>query len=238
MISKFIRLEVCRDIAFGFSFSWLGLRVGGHCWLGLRVGGHCLEWLAVGLSRFLIYLALSPHLIIWSCEAVCPYGSRVCHGLPNRLWVAWVSRFKCRYLDTQLWQWYCFLNNWHDTLSEAVGGNQILGVHLYNFATIPLEYRFLWNIGFFTARLFETEFSLAWPMVVDLSMSPVGYDFFIFFFNLWVIKLAWTVWGIFIDMKLAWTMWGIFIDIKLARTVWKYIYRHEPHLDCITNPNL
>ena len=104
MISKFIRLEVCRDIAFGFSFSWLGLRVGGHCWLGLRVGGHCLEWLAVGLSRFLIYLALSPHLIIWSCEAVCPYGSRVCHGLPNRLWVAWVSRFKCRYLDTQLWQ--------------------------------------------------------------------------------------------------------------------------------------
>ena len=104
MISKFIRLEVCRDIAFGFSFSWLGLRVGGHCWLGLRVGGHCLEWLAVGLFRFLIYLALSPHLIIWSCEAVCPYGSRVCHGLPNRLWVAWVSRFKCRYLDTQLWQ--------------------------------------------------------------------------------------------------------------------------------------
>ena len=156
MISKFIRLEVCRDIAFGFSFSWLGLRVGGHCWLGLRVGGHCLEWLAVGLSRFLIYLALSPHLIIWSCEAVCPYGSRVCHGLPNRLWVAWVSRFKCRYLDTQLWQWYCFLNNWHDTLSEAVGGNQILGVHLYNFANnsigiqIFMKYRLfhctaIWN---------------------------------------------------------------------------------------------
>ena len=108
----------------GFSFSWLAL-----C-----IGGRCLEWLAVGLSRFLIYLALSPHLIIWSCEAVCPYGSRVCHGLPNRLWVAWVSRFKCRYLDTQRWQSYCFLNNWHNTLSEAVGGKQILGVHLHNFA--------------------------------------------------------------------------------------------------------
>ena len=137
---------ITRDIAIGFSFSWLGL----------RVGGHCLEWLAVGLSRFLIYLALSPHLIIWSCEAVCPYGSRVCHGLPNRLWVAWVSRFKCRYLDTQLWELYCFLNNWHDTLSEAVGGNQILGVHLHNFANnshgiqIFMKYRLfhcmaIWN---------------------------------------------------------------------------------------------
>ena len=118
MISKFIRLEVCRDIAFGFSFSWLGLRVGGHCWLGLRVGGHCLEWLAVGLSRFLIYLALSPHLIIWSCEAVCPYGSRVCHGLPNRLWVAWVSRFKCRYLDTQLWQWNVHFRKYYHVIYQ------------------------------------------------------------------------------------------------------------------------
>ena len=89
------RIGVCRDIAIGFSFSWLAL-----C-----IGGRCLDWLAVGLSRFLIYLALSPHLIIWSCEAVCPYGSRVCHGLPNRLWV---SRFKCRYLDTQRWQSYCY----------------------------------------------------------------------------------------------------------------------------------
>ena len=44
-------------------------------------------------------------------------------------------------------------------------------------------------------------------------------------FYLWVIKLAWGVWGISIDIKLAWT-------------VWKYIYRHKPHLDCITNPNL
>ena len=113
------------------------------------IGWHCLEWLAVGLSRFLIYLALSPHLIIWSCEALCPYGSRVCHGLPNRLLVAWVSRFKCRYLDTQCWQSYCFLKNWHDTLSEAVGGKQILGVHLHNFAYIPMEYRFFMKYRLF-----------------------------------------------------------------------------------------
>ena len=87
-------------------------------------------------------------LIIWSYEAVCPYGSRVCHGLPNRLWVAWVSRFKCRYSDTQSWQRYCFLNNWHDTLSEAVGDKQILGVHLYNLANISFGIKtFLWNIG-------------------------------------------------------------------------------------------
>ena len=160
MISKFIRLEVCRDIAFGFSFSWLGLRVGGHCWLGLRVGGHCLEWLAVGLSRFLIYLALSPHLIIWSCEAVCPYGSRVCHGLPNRLWVAWVSRFKCRYLDTQLWQW---LTHWgpdkmddifQTTYSNAFSSMKMyefrLGFHISLFLRVQLsifQHWFRWWLG-------------------------------------------------------------------------------------------
>ena len=31
-------------------------------------------------------------------EAVWPYSSGVCHLLPNRLWVAWVSRFKCPYI--------------------------------------------------------------------------------------------------------------------------------------------
>ena len=180
------------------------------------------DWLAVGLSRFLIYLALSPHLIIWSCEAVCPYRSRVCHGLPNRLWVAWVSRFKCLYLDTQLWQSYCFLNNWHDTLSEAVGGNQILGVHLHNFANnshgiqIFMKYRLfhcmaIWN-GVFPCVAYGR-----W-----LEHEPSW---------LWLIFYSWGI-------KLAWTVWGISIDIKLAWTGWKYIYRHKPHLDCITNPNL
>ena len=116
-----IRLEVCRDIAIGFSFSWLDL----------RVGGHCLEWLAVGISRFLIYLALSPHLIIWSCEAVCPYGSRVCHGLPNRLWVAWVSRLKCRYLDTQLWELYLYF------YQISVGNMYHWGTFVDSFTRVP-----------------------------------------------------------------------------------------------------
>ena len=50
-------------MAIGFSFSWLRL-----C-----IGGPCLEWLAVGLSRFLIYLALSSsfdHMVMWGCVSL------------------------------------------------------------------------------------------------------------------------------------------------------------------------
>ena len=95
-----------------------------------------------------------------------------------------VSRFKCRYLDTQLWQSYCFLNNWHDTFSEAVGGNQILGVHLYNFANnshgihIFMKYRLfhcmaIWNGVFPCAahgRWLEHEPSWLW-LIFFLFMS-------------------------------------------------------------------
>ena len=138
----------------------------------------------------------------------------------------------------------CFLNNWHDTLSEAVGGKQILGVQLHNFANISYGIQFfLWNIGFFTAWLFETEFSLALPMVADLSMGPVGYG--LIFFYLWVIKLAWTVWRFFQGLLIhTWTE-TLTLICKRFHNNWhgifflKYIDRHKPYQqNSNTNPNL
>ena len=68
-----------RNITFGLSFSWLGCVLVGPVWSCFH-----LAYLSSWYTRL-----MSPHLIIWSCEAVCPDGPRICHGLPNIIWMAW-----------------------------------------------------------------------------------------------------------------------------------------------------